>query len=89
MDAADAPSYGYGLDPAALAFLVIALSERARTPGCVVEIDVARSMTTRFLAEHMTREGIRKPYHAIDTFAAFMPDDVVYEKTRRARRLRI
>jgi SAM-dependent methyltransferase len=83
--ALSAPGYGYGLDPAALAFLVIAISERAGTPGCVAEVGVARGMTTRFLAEHMAREGIRKPYHAIDTFAAFVPDDVAYEKTHRGK----
>jgi hypothetical protein len=69
--AVSAPRYGYGLDPAALAFLVTAISERAATPGCVVEIGVARGMTTRFLVEHMVREGIRTRYHALDTFSSF------------------
>jgi O-methyltransferase len=83
--AVSAPRYGYGLDPAALAFLVTAISERAATPGCVVEIGVARGMTTRFLVEHMVREGIRKRYHALDTFSSFVPEDMAYERSARGK----
>ncbi len=80
-----APRYPYGLDPAQLAFLVGALTERAETGGCVVEIGVARGMTTRFLAEHMVRQGIRKQYHAIDTFSSFTSDDLAYEVRNRGK----
>jgi len=80
-----APRYAYGLDPSQLAFLVNAISDRATTSGCIVEIGVARGMTTRFLAEHLIRQGIRKEYHAIDTFSSFTKDDLAYEKATRRK----
>jgi len=80
-----APHYQYGLDPIQLAFLVDAISERASTKGCIVEIGVARGMTTCFLAEHLVRQGIQKHYHAIDTFASFTSEDIDYEVVKRKK----
>jgi len=44
-----APSYGFGLEPAALAWLVDALEETKELGRAVVEIGVARGMTTVFM----------------------------------------
>ncbi len=80
-----APRYAYNLEPIQLAFLVNAISERATTGGCIVEIGVARGMTTRFLAEHLIRLGVSKEYHAIDTFSSFTKEDLAYEIGSRGK----
>lgn len=80
-----APRYTYCLEPIQLAFLVNAISERATTGGCIVEIGVARGMTTRFLAEHLIRLGVNKEYHAIDTFSSFTKEDLAYEIGSRGK----
>jgi hypothetical protein len=85
LPALSAPRYAYGLDPIELAFLVGAITDRATTSGCIVEIGVARGMTTRFLAEHLVRQGIRKEYHAIDTFSSFTKHDLAYETESRRK----
>lgn len=57
--------------------------------GNIVEIGVARGMTTRFLSEHIVKEKLEKTltYFAIDTFESFTSNDLKYEVERRGKSL--
>lgn len=81
-----APSYGFGLEPAQLAWLVGALEETRELSGAVVEIGVARGMTTVFMNEALTRMSDPRTYVCVDTFAGFTNRDVRHEQTQRGKR---
>jgi hypothetical protein len=83
-----APTYPYpNVEPIQLATLVTEFERLRDTPGAVVEIGVARGMTTRFLCEHILRQGLAETtrYVAIDTFSSFVEADVAFEVTRRGK----
>src|ERR1700730_10078460 len=68
------PRYYYNIEPAQLAWLceAIAASKSHATfkqpvQGCVVEVGVARGMTTVFLLEHMKKIGDTRTYVCMDT----------------------
>ena len=45
--------------------------------GAIVEIGVARDMTTRFMAQHLMSLGVNdETIYAIDTFSSFTDDDI-------------
>lgn len=73
------PRYPYGLEPAQIAWLCNAITDTAGSSGCIVEVGVARGMTTTFLAEHMRLSGDRRPYFCVDTFGGFVESDVEHE----------
>lgn len=81
-----APSYAFGLDPAQLAWLVVALQETKKLDGAVVEIGVARGMTTVFMNEALTGMSDPRAYICVDTFAGFTDRDVKHERTKRGKR---
>lgn len=81
------PNYRYNLEPAQLAWLCHALDATAGAgEGAVVEVGVARGLTTVFLLEHMRRSGDRRPYYCIDTFTGFVPEEIAFEVSRRGKR---
>ena len=83
------PSYPYNIEPMQLTLLVNEIERLKSTQGCLVEIGVARGMTTRFLAEHICNEGLQDThsYYAIDTFTSFVEADLEYEVKERGKKL--
>jgi hypothetical protein len=83
-----APTYAYNIEPIQLATLINEL-ERLRTfSGCIVEIGVARGMTTRFIAQHLVdQKRLHETVYAMDTFASFMELDLDYEVSHRGKSL--
>lgn len=84
-----APSYRYNIDPIQLAALIWEAERLRDQIGAIVEIGVARGMTTRFIAEHLVRTGQNdQKIYAIDTFSSFIPRDVDHEINVRGKKLR-
>jgi O-methyltransferase len=80
-----APAYPYTSDPLELALLVMEMERLRGRPGIVLEVGVARGMTTRFLAEH-SRRSTRDKIVALDTFNSFTKRDLDYEVQHRGKR---
>ena len=83
------PTYRYQLEPLQLAeivFAIEAVAERRDTPLTILEIGVARGMTTRFIAEHIRSAGYDVNYYCIDTFSSFTDADLAYEEQHRGKR---
>jgi len=79
------PSYPYWLEPCQLAFLVNEISSTKNIDGCLLEIGVARGMTTKFLCEHIVKENINVKYYAMDTFRSFDIADMKFEVDERGK----
>jgi O-methyltransferase len=84
-----APRYPYNVEPIQLATLVFELERVKNLVGNVVEIGVARGMTTRFISQHIINQKLDKSltYYAIDTFESFTHDDLKYEVENRGKSL--
>jgi hypothetical protein len=84
-----APRYPYNVEPIQLATLVMELERVKNFTGNIVEIGVARGMTTRFLSQHIVNQELDKTltYYAIDTFDSFTGDDLKYEVEQRGKSL--
>lgn len=90
------PEYPFLIEPVQLATLILEIDRLRDVAGAIVEIGVARGMTTRFIAEHLIRTGCaNQKVYAIDTFHSFLESDVDYEVTqvnqegeRRGRQLK-
>ena len=88
------PRYQYNLEPSELAWLCQGITETfddAKNDsknglGCVVEVGVARGMTTIFLLEHMRTLGDRRKYYCLDTFSGFTEEDIDFEVNRRRKK---
>lgn len=81
-----APEYSYIVEPIQLATFVNELDRLRNLPGSILEIGVARGMTTRFLCEHLVASGrTQERLCAIDTFESFLPKDVDYEVKHRGK----
>ncbi len=81
------PQYRYNTEPIQLATLICEIERLKETNGAIIEIGVARGLTTRFLCEHMKKSGITQtPYYALDTFGSFIQEDMDYEIDQRGRR---
>jgi hypothetical protein len=83
-----APLYPFPtVEPIELATLIFEIDRLKHTTGAIVEIGVARGMTTRFLSEHLVRSGCsNQKYYAIDTFQSFLKRDIDYEVACRGKR---
>ena len=84
-----APFYPYQIEPIQLATLITEIERLERVDGNIVEIGVARGMTTRFLCQHIRSRGLENTlsYFAIDTYASFTREDLTYEVERRGKSL--
>ena len=81
------PTYRYNVEPSELAMLVLELDRVKDLEGTIVEVGVARGMTTRFLCEHLVRSGrAHERVYAIDTFSSFDSQDLNYEVTQRGKK---
>lgn len=83
------PRYSYMAEPVQLAALVTEIERLKGVEGNIVEIGVARGMTTRFLCEHIRNQEIEDTltYYAIDTFESFTDEDLQYEVEKRGKPL--
>lgn len=82
-----APRYHYNLDPIQLTTLINEFERLKDVQGAIVEIGVARGMTTNFLATHIVQSGLEKSltYYALDTFESFLEKDIDYEVNSRSK----
>lgn len=84
------PKYPYNVEPMQLALLVNEIERLRGVAGNLVEIGVARGMTTRFICEHIVAEkmGGTLSLFAIDTFDSFTKADLDFEVETRGKSLR-
>ncbi len=84
-----APRYPYNAEPIQLATLILELERLKEVDGNVVEIGVARGMTTRFLCQHIVSQRLESTlsYYAIDTYDSFTSDDLNFEIEQRGKSL--
>ena len=74
------PKYEYNVEPAQLSELIKSIDALASVKkNTIVEIGVARGMTTRFLAEHISLNNYNVDYFCIDTFSSFIDEDINHE----------
>lgn len=85
-----APSYDFCIEPIQLATLINEFEATSSLPGSIVEIGVARGMTTRFMCEHIVRQELDRSikYFALDTFNSFLKSDVDHETKARGKNIR-
>src|ERR1035441_4342196 len=82
------PRYLFNIEPLQLAMLVFEIDRLKDTIGAIVEIVVARGMTTRFVCEHLIRRGYaNQKLYAIDTFQSFLKSDVDYRSEEHTSEL--
>jgi len=78
------PKYEYNVEPAQLSELIKSIDESASIKKTtIVEIGVARGMTTKFLAEHISLQSYNVDYYCIDTFSSFVDKDIDFEVNKR------
>lgn len=81
-----APRYPYLIEPIQLATIINELERTRDLPGAILEVGVARGMTTRFMCEHLIRSGrTSEPLYAIDTFESFKEDHLKFETAVRGK----
>jgi predicted O-methyltransferase YrrM len=82
-----APTYRYNIEPIQLASLIMEIERLKDVQGNIVEIGVARGLTTRFLAQHIKNQKMDQSLtlYAIDTYESFTEADVAFEVTKRGK----
>jgi len=82
-----APEYPYIIEPVQLATLVNEMDRVREIEGAIIEVGVARGMTTRFICEHLVASRLdNERVYAIDTFDSFRPKDVDFEVNHRGKK---
>ena len=81
------PKYDYNIEPAQLLELLTSIDNFASKTqkSIIVEVGVARGMTTRFLSEHISLKNYNLDYFCIDTFSSFTNKDLNFEITKRGK----
>ncbi|MDE2882491.1 MAG: class I SAM-dependent methyltransferase [Acidobacteriota bacterium] len=82
------PRYPYWVDPGTLAEMIRLIDEPRTREGAIVEVGVARGITSVFLLEHLRTTGDPRPLVMIDTFSGFTAEDIRHETAHRDRRRR-
>jgi predicted O-methyltransferase YrrM len=84
-----APTYRYNIEPIQLAYLIIEIERLKNVQGNIVEIGVARGLTTRFLAQHIKNQKMDQSLklYAVDTFESFTEADLAFEVSNRGKSL--
>ena len=82
-----APKYPYNIEPIQLASIIFAINKLKKNKENIkiFEIGVARGMTSRFICEHIKREGINCDFYCLDTFSSFEEGDIKYEIENRGK----
>ena len=83
------PTYRYNIEPIQLACLINEIERLKDIDASICEIGVARGLTTRFIAEHISNQNIEdmNQYYAIDTFDSFTKSDLEFEVKERGKKL--
>lgn len=83
------PKYSYNIEPAQLALLVNEIDRLRDTKGNIVEIGVARGLTTRFLCQHIVNEKLENTLtlYAVDAFNSFVREHLDFEVKERGKSL--
>ena len=81
------PKYDYNIEPAQLLELLTSIDnfESKTQKSIIVEVGVARGMTTRFLSGHISLKNYNLDYFCIDTFSSFTNKDLNFEITKRGK----
>ena len=84
-----APTYRYNIEPIQLAYLIMEIERLKNVQGNIVEIGVARGLTTRFLAQHIKNQKLDQSLklYAVDTFESFTEADLAFEVSNRGKSL--
>ena len=84
-----APRYIYNIEPIQLSALIFEIDRLKDKKGNIVEIGVARGLTTLFMSQHILNEGLQDnlSIYAIDTFNSFTNSDLEYEVQERGKSL--
>ena len=84
-----APTYRYNIEPIQLAYLIMEIERQKNVQGNIVEIGVARGLTTRFLAQHIKNQKLDQSLklYAVDTFESFTEVDLAFEVSNRGKSL--
>ena len=84
-----APTYRYNIEPIQLATLINEIERLKKVKGNIVEIGVARGLTTRLLCQHIINQKLESTLslYAIDTFNSFTSEDLDYEVQKRGKKL--
>lgn len=84
-----APTYRYNIEPIQLAYLIMEIERLKNVQGNIVEIGVARGLTTRFLAQHIKNQKLDQSLklYAVDTFESFTQADLAFEVSNRGKSL--
>ena len=80
------PRYPYWVTPGTLSQMVQLINQLSTRSGAVVEVGVARGITSVFLLEHLRTTEDPRPLIMIDTFSGFTKEDVYHEVRHRRRR---
>jgi len=83
------PSYAYNLEPLQLAEIISSIVSLSGKKDHLVllEIGVARGMTTRFISEHISLNRLEVEYYCLDTFSSFTQEDLEFEEAHRGKSL--
>ncbi len=83
------PKYEYNLEPIQLAEIINQIERLKNSDGNILEVGVARGMTTKFVLSHLRSNGGLNSgkYIALDTFNSFLDDDLKYEVNKRGKKL--
>lgn len=82
------PKYPYNIEPIQLAEIVKGIDFTLKNnsiKGSLVEIGVARGLTSRFIVEHCLNNGYSNDFYCLDTFSSFTENDIVYEVDKRGK----
>src|ERR1700733_11347735 len=83
------PRYPYNIEPIQLSTLINEIERLKDVQGNILEIGVARGMTTRFLCQHIASQKLQDlvTIYAIDTYDSFTQQDLDYEVQSRGKAL--
>ena len=81
-------SYSYNLEPSQLAKIINILDLKLSSGEefNLMEIGLARGMTTRFICEHLSLNNFKGKYYCIDTFSSFVQSDLEHEILKRGKK---
>jgi hypothetical protein len=83
------PRYPYNIEPIQLSTLINEIERLKDIAGNILEIGVARGMTTKFLCQHIVSQNLQEALtiYAIDTYESFRQQDLDYEVRSRGKKL--
>ena len=82
-----APKYDYNVEPIQLATIINELIRLENVNGNILEVGLARGMTSRFICEHFKTHPFNHTFYALDTFDSFKDEDVNFEIQDRGKSL--